>query len=133
MRLFEKLQYLLEREKGSLQDTLSKPSFCWGDSCPIKETSYLRNLHGWTSSKELFRGEAVWRSRALSPVPCSAPLSDAVTGQLTSPHRASPLKHQEHVRQFRWKRATVETHHFFSALVLVGMPGAAEGVLLGQL
>lgn len=132
MRLFEKLQCLSEGEKGSLQDTLSKPSFFWGDCCPIKDTSYLRSLHGWTSSKELFRGEAVWRSRALPPVPCSAP-SEAVIGQLTSSRRASPLKHQEHVRQFRWKRATVETHHFFSALALVGMPGAAEGVLLGQL
>ena len=52
---FEKLQCLLAGERGSLQDTFSKPSFCWGDSCPVKDTSHPSSLHGWTGSKELFQ------------------------------------------------------------------------------
>lgn len=50
---FEKLQCLLEGERGSLQDTLGKPSFCWGDSCPMKDTSHPNSLHRWTSSRAL--------------------------------------------------------------------------------
>lgn len=50
----KKLQCLLEGVKGSLQDTVSKPSL-WGDSCPVKDASHPSSLHRWTGSKELFQ------------------------------------------------------------------------------
>lgn len=42
---FEKLQCLLEGERGFLQDTLCKPFFYWVDSCPSKDTSHSSSLH----------------------------------------------------------------------------------------